>query len=347
METQLPRITVFSLGGTIASTKNSAGSLGGVTPQLGADELVAAVPELGHMASIEAVSFREVASPNLGFADLTDLAREITLRFDDGVLGVVVTQGTDTLEETAFLLDLLVRSSKPVVVTGAMRNPTLAGSDGSANILAAVQTALSPQARGLGCVVVMNDEIHAARFVRKMHTASPSTFHSPNAGPLGSVIEGRPRIVLRPPALARVVVDSARIPSVALLRCSLDDDLRLVTHVESMGYAGLVIEAFGGGHVSERAVPALEKLAARIPVVLASRTGSGDVLEQTYGYVGSEKDLLSRGLISAGLLDGLKARLLLCCVASDDRTLEEVSGAFRTFNDSLAGQTYVDEARNE
>jgi L-asparaginase len=337
LSSQLPRVTVFSLGGTIASTNDAGQSAGGVVPKLGARELVDAVPQLQDTAELETVAFRQIPSGDLTLRDLVELAGEITKRFDSGVDGVVVTQGTDTIEETSFALDLLVGAGKPVVVTGAMRNPTLAGPDGSANLLAAVQVAAAPEAVGLGTVVVLNDEIHAARFVRKTHTSSPSTFRSVTTGPLGWVVEGRVRIGLRVPQLVDVVpleIDVDVVPPVALLTSALGDDARLVAGLERLGYAGLVLEALGGGHVPAPVVPALTDLAARVPVVLASRTGGGEVLQVTYGFPGSERDLLARGLIPAGFLDGLKARILLSLLLACGADVDDVRGAFRRLLDS-------------
>lgn len=333
-----PRVTVFSLGGTIASTDAGSPAAGGVTPQLGARELVGAVPQLQEVAELEAVAFRQTASGDLTLGDLVALAAEITQRFDQGVDGVVVTQGTDTIEETSFALDLLVRGDRPVVVTGAMRNPTLAGPDGPANLLAAVQVAAAPGAAGLGTLVVVNDEVHAARFVRKTHTSSPATFRSVTAGPLGWVVEGRPRIAFRMAALAGVPdrLPDGEVPAVALLTSVLGDDSRLLAHVAASGYAGLVVEAFGGGHVPAPVVPALAELAARLPVVLASRTGGGEVLQHTYGFPGSERDLLSRGLVPAGFLDGRKARILLSLLLAAGRDVAGVRAAFAAVNDSVS-----------
>jgi L-asparaginase len=214
------RVTVFSLGGTIASTDDGPAAAGrGVTPRLGARGLLQAVPRIQEVAELEAVAFRQTASGDLTLQDLVALAAEITQRFEQGVDGVVVTQGTDTIEETSFALDLLVPGDRPVVVTGAMRNPTLAGPDGPANLLAAVQVAAAPAAAGLGTVVVVNDEVHAARFVRKTHTSSPATFRSVTVGPLGWIVEGRPRIAFRMPTLAGVPyrLGEGAVPPVALL----------------------------------------------------------------------------------------------------------------------------------
>src|ERR687886_1446686 len=143
----IPKVTVFSMGGTISSV-DTGGK--GVEPTLTGEALVSDVPEIAEVAEVSAVSFRQAASGELTVDDLVELASEITNRADEGASGVVITQGTDTIEESSFVLDLLVDREAPVVVTGAMRNPTLPGADGPANLLAAIQVASSDAARGLG-----------------------------------------------------------------------------------------------------------------------------------------------------------------------------------------------------
>lgn len=322
----LPKVTVFSLGGTISST-DAGGS--GVEPTLTGEALVSDVPEIAKVAEVSATSFRQAASGELTIKDLAELAAEITACIDDGAAGVVITQGTDTIEETSFVLDLLVDREAPVVVTGAMRNPTLPGADGPANLLAAVQVAASEDARGIGTVVVLNDEIHAARFVKKTHTSNPATFQSPLAGPVGWVSEGDVRIALRPVGRQKIsLAEEHEDHHVCLLTITLGDDGRLLKTVGSQGYSGLIIEAMGGGHVPSLMVDTLTDLASEMPVVLASRTGSGEVLRKTYGFSGSETDLLERGLISAGSLDGLKARLFLTLLLRSGAAVDEIKGAF-------------------
>lgn len=323
----LPRVAVFTLGGTIASARDGGA---GVHPRLSADDLVAAVPALREVADVEAVSFRQVPSPELTLPDLTALAAEIEGRVAGGYAGAVVTQGTDSIEETAFALDLLLDLDAPVVVTGAMRNPTLPGADGPANLLAAVAVASSPACRGLGGLVVFNDEIHAARFVRKTHTASPATFRS-LTGPVGWLSERAPRVAVRPARPYHVAVPAdVEQPPVALLTATLGDDGRLVGALRDFGYAGAVVEAMGGGHVPARWMPKLGELTRRIPVVYASRTGTGEVLRRTYDFPGSETDLLAHGLIPAGALDGLKARMLLMLLLAAKTDPDEIPGIFET-----------------
>lgn len=230
--------------------------------------------------------------------------------------GVVVTHGTDTLEEVAFALDLLWDDDRPLVITGAMRNASLPSPDGAANILASIATAAAPSARGLGVLAVLDDEIHAAGLVRKSHTSNLAAFRSPSAGPIGYVTEGEARILLEPRRQGPVRLGEAA-PStfpVALLTMSIGDDGRLLESVLPCGYRGLVLEAFGGGHltrdVAESAV--FHELVDTMPVVLSSRTGAGEVLRSSYsGWPGSEMDVLGRGAISSGVLDGRKARILL------------------------------------
>lgn len=304
-----PSVTVLALGGTIAMMP---GASGGVVPQLTGEMLVAAVPVLREIAHIRTQAFRQLPSAHLQFDDLEALAAAIRQAVAGGARGVVVTQGTDTIEETAFALDLLLGLDAAVVVTGAMRNPSLPGADGPANLLAAVQVAVSEVARGIGCVVVMNDEIHAARFVRKTHTSSPAAFTSPLAGAIGWLREGRVRVSLAPPRMGALTAQPAAQPArVALVTIGLGDDGALVRAAVAAGFDGMVVEATGGGHVAPAVADALEEAARQMPVVLASRAGTGEVLSATYGYAGAEIDLQRRGLVRAGWLDGIKARVLL------------------------------------
>src|SRR5262245_13852990 len=327
-----PRVAVFGLGGTIAMT---ASDKGGVAPALSASELTSAAPGLADVG-VELVvrDFRRLPGASLSFEDLRDLSREIDREISAGVVGVVVTQGTDTIEETAYVLDLAHTSDAPVVVTGAMRNPTLAGPDGPANLLAAVQTAASAQVRGQGVVVVLADEIHAARRVRKTHSTSGTTFASPNGGALGYVVEGQPRLLNR--LTYRTVVPPSTPDHqvrVALVTVSLGDDGVLLRDMTGR-FDGVVVAAFGVGHVPEPMAAPLADLAGRMPVVLASRTGAGSVLTSTYGYPGSERDLLGRGLIAAGFLDPYKARVLLHTALAVGADRNTIAAAF-----SVAGGT--------
>jgi L-asparaginase len=305
-----PRLLVLSLGGTITMTPAAGG---GIAPTLGAAELVAAVPGLGDVAEIEARSPFRVGSSSLTIANILAVATEIRAAFAGGADGAVIVQGTDTIEETAFILDLVVRDTRPVVVVGAMRGPQTPGADGPANLLAAALVAASPQARGLGTLVVLNDEIHAARFVRKAHTSLTSAFVSDNAGPLGLIAEGQPRLLARVAPIELPPLDGAGddIPPVALIKIAMGEDGRLIRAVPGLGHAGLVIEGAGAGHVPATVADIVGEVAMQMPVVLASRTLAGPAFERTYGYPGSEIDLIGRGALPGGFLTGLKARLLL------------------------------------
>ncbi|CAN5402968.1 asparaginase [soil metagenome] len=323
-----PAVTLFALGGTIAAPVDTAGSNAKFT--LSAADITAAVPQIAEVADVTAVSFLTVPSAGLTFDDLISLAIAIDEAADAGATGIVVTQGTDTLEETAWLLDNLVGSDIPVVVTGAMRNVGKPGADGPANLLAAVQVAVSDLAVGIGTLVVFNDEVHAARSVVKTHSSSPATFRSPGSGALGWITEGRVRIPFVPRRRTpRIALHSATaIPTVALVRLVLDDDGSLIEHLIRSSHSGVIVEVFGGGHVPANLVPALARLAAAKVVVFSSRTGAGELYRAVGDFPGSEQDLLANGLISAVILNGPKARVLLRLLLATGATRRQITDAF-------------------
>ncbi|HET6742609.1 MAG TPA: asparaginase [Kribbella sp.] len=313
-------VALFTLGGTISM----AGSR-----RLTGDDLTAAMPglsDLGHQIEIQDVE--KIPSADLTAAKLLEVIDAASKAVTAGAAGVVVTQGTDTLEESAFLADLVWPHPQPLVFTGAMRNPTLAGPDGPANLLAALRVAGSPAARDLGALVVFKEEIHAARWIRKTHSTSTGTFVSPNTGPIGHVVEDQVRVLTRPQRLDGVQgsAEPAALDGikVALYTVTLDDDGLLLQGLADT-HQGLVVAGFGVGHVSSALAPVLGELAKRIPVVLTSRTGAGSVLRSTYHSPGSETDLLQRGLIDGGFLDPYKARILLRLLLA---TNEELAAGF-------------------
>ncbi len=335
-----PRIHVLALGGTIATRPDTSGAM---QMGLGADDLVAAVPLLARLADIEAETVSRVGSHSLSFDQIHALAAKIKALKADGV---VVTQGTDTLEETSFLLDLLLELDLPVVVTAAMRNPSLTSPDGPGNLLAAVRVACDPwmraHARALGVVAVMLDEVYAASDVLKVHPTRLNAFASPQGGPLATLVEDRivpislpvrDAIVAARPRLAAAA--GGKAAPVAMLWMTLDDDGRLsealLSAPDRLGYRGAVLAAMGGGHTPERATDTIVRLAAALPTVVAPRAGGGPMLRHTYGGPSSEIALRQAGLIWGGRLNPLKARVLLetCLRAGLDRAT--ISGIFDRF----------------
>jgi L-asparaginase len=325
-------VALFTLGGTIAMAGHREDSGGAVVARLTGADLTAAVPGLADLAEpLDVHDVHAVPSADLTFTHVLDLLARASRAVREGAPGVVVTQGTDTLEETAYLADLVWPHAAPLVLTGAMRNPTLAGADGPANLLAAARVAASDTARGLGALVVLNDEIHAARWVRKTHSTSTATFASPALGPVGHVAEGRVRVLARPerhePLPAPAAAPGADPVRVALYTVTLDDDGALLEGLAGT-HQGLVVAGFGVGHVPSALAPVLGGLARRVPVVLTSRTGAGPVLRHTYGAIGSETDLQRRGLINGGLLGPYKARVLLRVLLAGGADRDAVAAAF-------------------
>lgn len=304
------RVAVASLGGTIAMTPS--GERGQVKPTLTADMLVSAVPELKAVAEISATTLASMPGASLSFSHVLGVLDWAETVLSQGADGAVLVQGTDTIEETSYLLDLHWPHPEPLVVTGAMRPPKAPGADGPANLLAAVATAGSWASRGRGVLVVMNDEVHDAARVRKMEAAGVAAFQSPKLGPVGHVTEGVASYVnhaARPPSLRAPGTTS--MPRVALVEACFADGPGLLRSAVTDGYDGIVVAAFGAGHVSGDFAEAISEILKQVPVVFASRTGSGTTLSRTYGFPGSEADLIARGAVPAGWLDPRKARILL------------------------------------
>ncbi|MGV6876497.1 asparaginase [Pseudochelatococcus sp. B33] len=334
-----PRLLLVSLGGTITMT---AGGQAGIVPTLTGADLVRAVPALAEVADIEAVSPFRLPGASLTLAHLLAVARLLNERLPEGFAGAVVVQGTDTIEETAFVLDLLVAGDRPVVVTGAMRGAEAPGADGPANLLSAAITAVSDGARGLGTLVVLNDTIHAARFVQKADTARPDAFRSFTAGALGVVAEGRARLLSRVDRLEIVPQGAGEAEGegegeasapVALVAVGFGDDGRMLPGLPGLGYRGVVVEGLGAGHVPEVMAAQLGELARVMPVVLSSRVPAGPVFASTYGFPGSEIDLIGRGLIGGGTLGPRKARLALSLLLGAGYGGEELIRRFRHYAD--------------
>lgn len=302
----LARVSLGSLGGTITMLPTPEG---GIAPALGAEQLVACVPGLGQVVDVTASTLYRKAAPNLTGADIASALNWARAEVDAGAVGVVLAQGTDTIEETSFLADLWWERPEPLVFTGAMRSPAAAGADGPANLLAACLVAASPAARDQGALVVFDDAVHAAALVRKVHSWAIGAFASPGDRRVGEVREGevflagrrQRRIVLGPPA---------KDPNVPILGTFSGDPGTALTSVLNAA-DGLVVAGFGAGHVSEAVADVIGNSAGQVPIVVATRADVGGTLTGTYGYPGSELDLARRGAILAGSLAPAKARTLL------------------------------------
>lgn len=320
------KIAVITTGGTIAMRYDPVRK--GLCPAVTGPELIEAIPELTETAPVEVIEFSNIPSPHMTPRLMFDLAHTVDrIAGRDDIAGIVITHGTDTLEETAYMLDLVVKTTKPVCLTAAMRSPAESSPDGPKNILCAVKTAACPKAVGTGVLVVMNEEIHAALEVTKTHSANPKTFASPSWGPIGyidtdRVIIRRKSLMLQKIQPADIVEDVYLIKVVAGL-----DDFFFRCLVEKQA-KGIVVEGLGRGNVNPD-VKAGIKLARdnNIPVVLATRVHAGRVLD-TYGYDGGVSSLKKYGIIMAGEITGQKARLKLIAALGITNNVDELAKYF-------------------
>jgi L-asparaginase len=293
---------VIGTGGTISVALDPAT---GQQKRLTIKEVVALVPALKGKVEVEEEDFSKIASSSMTLDLQFKLAQRVAelFRTRSDVAGIVITHGTDSLEETAFLLDLVVNDSRPVVLVGAQRLASVADSDGPRNLENAIRIAISPQARDKGVLVSFNEDIHSARFVRKSHSIAVESFQSGKKGMLGTVDAGV--VVFYQAPLNRVTIPATAVAAnVDLVRLVAGDTGKFITTAVETKSAGLVVEAFGRGTMSSPVRALVENARkAGVIVVIVSRTPGG--------RVDVPPALLEAGVIAGEDLDGLKARMLL------------------------------------
>lgn len=322
----MKKIVVITTGGTIAMKYDTLTQ--GLVPAVSGSDLIEAVPQLREIAEVEVIEFSNVPSGHVTPQMMFELARlvdDYAARADVG--GIVITHGTDTLEETAYMLSLATKTTKPICITGAMRGATEAGPDGAANILAAVMTAASDEATAKGALVVLNDEIHAAAEVSETHTTSCSTFRSPGWGPIGHVYFDRV-VFRRQPLNLEKICPPTLVDDICLLKTYAGMDTYLFKVLADKPIRGLVVEALGCGNVSPAVKEGIEYVRSKnIPVVLASRVHSGCVVP-AYSYLGSVKSMTGSKIILAGELTGQKARIKLMLALGLTQDIDELQKWF-------------------
>jgi L-asparaginase len=303
-----PRVHLMFTGGTISMKVDP--STGAAVPALSGRDIVSQVPGVRKAVRLTLEDYARLPGPHIGPRWMWGLKKRIEAHLaDPRIDGVVVAHGTDTIEETAFLVDLTTASRKPVVFCGAMRTLGEAGSDAPSNLLIAVQTAANPAARGHGVLLALGEQILAAGEAVKTHTQSLSAFKS-EIGPVAILDRSGVKFV-RSPVRRRFVKTGAIDPRVDLHVMAAGSGGTLIRASLLSGVRGLVIEGTGAGNVPPLAVPAIEEaIKASVPVVIASRCGSGSVAP-LYGYDGGGAQLRRMGCVLGGNLVGHKARILL------------------------------------
>jgi L-asparaginase len=301
-------VRVIGVGGTIAMRGERA------VPAVDAAELVAEVPQLARFTELRAETALGIPGTHLRLDQALEVARRARAAAEEGE-GIVITTGTDTLEELAMLCALTYGGEAPVVITGANRPGSSPGADGPANLLDAVAVAASAKAAGLGVVVVFGGEIHVATAVRKVDSTGPAAFGSPVTGPIGRVVEQRVWLGSRPVRHPPIPVNQLehRVPIVTVGLGDAGESLAVL----GPDCDGLVLVALGAGHVSAGVLAGLRAVLQRVPVLITCRPERGSMLFDTYGFEGAERDLRDSGAVCAPFLSPQAARIaLLCCLGA-------------------------------
>ncbi len=322
---------MLTTGGTIASLRDPV--TGAVRTAATPDDLLRLVPDLGEIAEVSAFPQAAVNSWNMTPAMMVDLITHAVAELARGkVSGVVVTHGTDTVEETAMLAWMMNPSEKPIVFTAAMRNLSESGPDGPRNLRDAVRVAASSDATRRGAMLVVNETIHDARYVTKTNTVNPATFQSMHGGPIGEVTAASTEF-FRPPS-ERHPLSSQRVSgNVPIVKTWTGMDASVLDWYRESGVNGVVIEGSGAGNVPGELLPGIRRLIeARVPVVLTTRCIGGPLapVYGTGGASGGGHDLMEAGVVPASRLTSQKARVALLALLGNGMTAERIHGWFRS-----------------
>jgi L-asparaginase len=308
--TLLPRCVVIATGGTVAMRPDPRS--GAPVPALSGEELVAGVPQLAGLARVDVRSVFNVPSVEMGPARWWALRQAVLAALaDEDVCGVVVTHGTDLLEETAWFLALTLPAERPVVLTGAMRHASESQFDGPRNLLDAVRVAVSPSARGMGVLAVMDGEVYGAREAEKSHTTETSAFRRGPGFELGAIGSDGPAFWRKPRPHPRIEPAGSELPRVDIVPMFGGADGLPVRWALQSGALGVVVQAVGAGNVSAAMFAGLlEAIEAGVVVVVATRVRNGRS-QPVYGFPGGGTQLAQAGAIFSGGLSPQKARILL------------------------------------
>ncbi|AVQ33138.1 asparaginase [Staphylococcus muscae] len=318
----MKKILVIHTGGTISMSQDESNTVNtnGDNPIANHQELIQTY------ANIKEVMPFTVPSPHISIRHVDEI-RQLIMSHCDEFDGFVITHGTDTLEETAFLLDLTLSITKPVVITGAMRSSNEIGSDGLYNFIASIRVAVADASHHKGVMVVFNDEIHTARNVTKTHTSNTNTFQSPNHGPLGVITKSGIYFHHRPYDKTTLSEIDTRL-NVPLIKAYMDMGSEVLSFYADQQVDGIVIEALGQGNLPPTALSGLDKcLAAQIPIVLVSRSFNG-IVSAVYSYAGGGHQLQNKGVIFSNGLNGQKARLKLLVALSNHYDHDQIRHYF-------------------
>ncbi|MFH0736155.1 MAG: asparaginase [bacterium] len=322
----MKNILVVFTGGTFSMKIDEVS--GGAVPFFHGDELIGKVPEADTLANIQIFEYGNFPGPHMTPEIMLDLSQKIKDYINkDNVDGVIVTHGTDTLEETAYLLDLTIQTEKPIVVIGAMRTSTEPNWDGTRNLLDAIHIINNNNSRGLGVLVCLNGEINAASEVTKTHSEDVETFHSLDFGALGFVDRGRVFFNRMPKKLEQI--ETTKINSnVDLIKAYSGINEKFFKFSADSNVSGLVVEAMGVGNVPPAAFNGIQYVLDKgIPVVLVSRCPAGETLD-IYGYPGAGKWLHKAGVIFSDYLNGQKARIKLMLALGKTNNINELRKIF-------------------